>query len=183
MTKEAVQMNINPNLADPNQIPYGVQSALTSQKWSKRDWLVKVYIPIIVPIIGALIGGGYFFLKPSSSSIPALHSSYTGTYFDVTYGTQGPLTLSDVSENTTTGAFTSAGTIGTAQGTCTYQVTQGVVSADGKMTSVVNYQSSSACGSSSGTTADLTAQLNSAGDITGTWKNVSIQDTGNFTLS
>lgn len=47
-------MNINPHLPDSNQIPYGVQSAHTSQKWSQKDWLVKVYIPILIPIIAAL---------------------------------------------------------------------------------------------------------------------------------
>src|SRR5690242_11272948 len=123
--KEAVQMNINPNLPDPNQIPYGAQSAHTSQQWSLKDWLVKVYIPITVPLLAALIAGGYLFLRPSSSSIPLLHSSYSGTHTDTTLGTSGQLSISNTSENASTGTFSSSGTIQTAGGTCFTQNTDG----------------------------------------------------------
>jgi len=152
----------------------------TSKKWSKGDWLVKVYIPIAVPIIAALIAGGYFVFKPSS--IPVLHSSYSGTYIDTTTRAQGTLTISDTSENTTTGTFTSSGAIETPQGTCFIQNTQGRITADGSMTWVVNYQQGPACNAG---TADATGQLNSAGDITGTWTNTNpaTPDTGTFTLS
>jgi len=178
-------MYITPNLPDPNQIPYEtpfpLESAHTSQKWSKKDWLVKVYIPIIVPIIAALIGGGYFLLKPSSSSIPPLHRSYSGTYTDTILRAQGRLTMSDVSENTTTGTFTASGTIETAGGTCFIQNTNGLITADGKMTWVVTYEQSTACNVGA---ANVTGQLND-GVITGAWTNAdpSIQDTGTFTLS
>jgi len=178
-------MNINSNLADPNQIPYGtpfpLESAHTSQKWSQKDWLVKVYIPIIVPIIAALIGGGYFLLKPSSSSIPFLYRSYSGTYTDTTLGKSGQLTMSDVSENTSTGTFTASGTIETPGGTCFIQNTNGLITAEGKMTWVVTYEQSTACNAGA---ANVTGQLTD-GVITGTWTNAdpSIQDTGTFTLS
>ena len=174
-------MNIDPNLPDPNQIPYGAQSVHTSQKWSKKDWLVRVYIPIIVPIFAALIAGGYFFLKPSSSSIPLLHSSYNGTYIDTTHGTHGQINISNMSENTSTGTFISSGTFETAGGTCFVQNTNGLITADGKMTWVVNYEQSDACSAGK---AYATGQLND-GVITGSWTNAdpSIQDTGTFTLS
>jgi len=86
-------MNSNPNLSDPNQISYGGQSAHTSQKWSQKDWLVKVYIPIIVPIIAALIGGGYFFLKPSSPSIPLSTAA--------TFTANGTFTISNTTTTST----------------------------------------------------------------------------------
>jgi hypothetical protein len=177
-------MNLNPNLPDPNQTPHVAPSppklADTSKKWSQKEWLVRVYIPIAVPILAALIAGGYFAFKPSSSLIPVLHSSYTGTYSDLTIGTNGPLTLSGLSEDMATGAFTAAGTIGTSGGTCVDQITQGLVIADGKMTFVLTYQQSNACNAG---TADCTGQLNSAGGITGTCNNVAIQDTVTYTLS
>ena len=177
-------MNLNPDLPNPNQTPHLAPSPLepvdTSTKWSKKDWLVKVYIPIAVPIIAALIAGGYFVLRPSSPSIPVLHSSYTGTYSDLTNGTKGPLTLSGLSEDTDTGAFTAAGTIGLTGGTCVDQITQGLVTAVGKVTFVLTYQQGNACNAG---TADCTGQLNSAGNITGTCNNVSVQDTVTYTLS
>jgi hypothetical protein len=177
-------MNLNPNLPDPNQTspmaPSPHKQADTSQKWSQKDWLVRVYIPIAVPIIAALIAGGYFVLKPSSPSIPGLHSSYTGTYSDLTFGTKGPLTLSGLSEDTATGAFTAAGTIGMTGGMCVDQITQGLVLTDGKMTFVLTYQQGSACNAG---TADCTGQLNSTESITGTCNNVAVQDTVTYTLS
>jgi hypothetical protein len=88
--------------------------------------------------------------------------------------------MSNTSEDTTTGTFTSSGTIGTAGGTCFIQNTNGLITADGKMTWIVNYEQSSACNAGK---AYVTAQLND-GVITGSWTNAdpSIHDTGTFTL-
>jgi hypothetical protein len=174
-------MSINPQPPDPYQVSSGAQPTDTSRKWSKKDWLAKVYIPMIVPIVAALIAGGYFFFKPSSSSIPLLHSTYSGTYYDSTLGASGQLSMFNTSEDTSTGAFTSSGTINTPTGTCSLQNTDGKITADGKISWTANYEQSSACNAGK---AYVTGQLHD-GAITGSWNNAdpSIHDTGTFTLS
>ena len=115
----------------------------------------------------------------SSSSIPVLHSSYSGTFTDTTLGKSGQITVSNVSEDTTTGTFTGSGTSEMAGGpTCSFQVRNGLITVDGKMTWILDYGQSNGCPG----IANATGQLND-GVITGSWTSTSIQDTGTFTVS
>ncbi len=141
---------------------------------------------VIICIIVAVIFGYATYrtsLPQSGSSSPTsilvLHSSYSGTFTDTTFGTNGPLAVSNVSEDTITGTFTGKGTSETAGETCFFQVTNGLITADGKMTWIINDEQSSACNAG---TANATGQLND-GVITGSWTNTATQDTGTFTLS
>jgi hypothetical protein len=89
--------------------------------------------------------------------------------------------MSNASEDTTAGTFTSSGTIETACGTCFIQNTNGQIAADGKMSWINNYEQSDACNAGK---AYVTAQLHD-GVITGSWTNAdpSIHDNGTFTMS
>lgn len=145
-------------------------------------WMVAIIGGTIAAILAAAAIGVWKGIvssspTPSSSSIPLLNSSYSGTWTDTSLGTHGQLTISNTREDTTTGTFTTSGT----SGTCSIQNTNGQITADGKMTWIINYEQSNACNAGK---AYATGQLHD-GVITGSWTNAdpSIHDTGTFTLS
>lgn len=151
-----------------------------------NPWMIAIIGGTIAAILAAAAIGVWKGIissspRPSSSSIPLLNSSYSGTYTDTSLGTHGQLTIFNQREDTTTGTFTSSGTIETARGACSIQNTNGQITADGKMTWITNYEQSNACNAGK---AYATGQLHD-GVITGSWTNAdpSIHDTGTFTLS
>jgi len=152
-----------------------------AKRRSRRGWLYAVVA--IAAVVAASIAVLVASLSnpTSSSSIPLLNGSYSGTYADTALGTHGELSIFNQREDTTTGTFTSSGTFETAGGTCSIQNTDGRIAADGKMTWITNYVQSTACNAGK---AYVTGQLHD-GVITGSWTNAnpSIHDTGTFTLS
>jgi len=153
-----------------------------AKRRSRRGWLyAAMAIAAVVAASIAVLVASLSNPTSSSSSIPLLNSSYSGTYTDTTLGTHGQLSIFNQREDTTTGTFTSSGTIEEHGGTCSIQNTDGRITADGKMTWITNYEQSNACNAGK---AYATGQLHD-GVITGSWTNAdpSIHDTGTFTLS
>ena len=152
-----------------------------AKRRSRRGWLYAAVA--IAAVVAASIAVLVASLSnpTSSSSIPLLNSSYSGTYADTALGTHGQLSIFNQREDTTTGTFTSSGTFETAGRTCSIKNTNGRITADGKMTWITNYVQSNACNAGK---AYVTGQLHD-GVITGSWTNAnpSIHDTGTFTLS
>jgi hypothetical protein len=152
-----------------------------AKRRSRRGWLYAAVA--IAAVVAASIAVLVASLSnpTSSSSIPLLNSSYSGTYADTALGTHGQLSMFNQREDTTTGTFTSSGTFETAGRTCSIKNTNGRITADGKMTWITNYVQSNACNAGK---AYVTGQLHD-GVITGSWTNAnpSIHDTGTFTLS
>ena len=153
-----------------------------ARRRSGRRWLyAAMAIAAVVAASIAVLVASLSNPTSSSSSIPLLNSSYSGTYTDTTQGTHGQLAIFNQREDTTTGTFTSSGTIETARGTCYIRNTDGRITADGKMTWITNYEQSNACNAGK---AYAVGQLHD-GVITGSWANAdpSIHDTGTFSLS
>ena len=153
-----------------------------ARRRSGRRWLyAAMAIAAVVAASIAVLVASLSNPTSSSSSIPLLNSSYSGTYTDTTQGTHGQLAIFNQREDTTTGTFTSSGTIETARGTCYIRNTDGRITADGKMTWITNYEQSNACNAGK---AYAIGQLHD-GVITGSWANAdpSIHDTGTFSLS
>lgn len=153
-----------------------------AKRRSRRGWLyAAIAIAAVVAASIAVLVASLSNPTSSSSSIPLLNSSYSGTYADTTLGTHGRLSIFNQRENTTTGTFTSSGTFETAGRTCSIQNTNGRITAAGKMTWITNYEQSSGCNAGK---AYVTGQLHD-GVITGSWTNAnpSIHDAGTFTLS
>jgi hypothetical protein len=81
------------------------QTGQNEGRWTYRDWLAKVFIPILAALIGAgVIFGPKLTSSPPStppastpttapSSLPQLHASYTGTVLAAD-GSQGVMDLS-----------------------------------------------------------------------------------------
>jgi hypothetical protein len=153
-----------------------------ARRRSRKRWLyAAMAIAAVVAASIAVLVTSLSNPTSSSSSIPLLNSSYSGTYTDTTLRISDELTISNTHEDTTTGTFTSDGTIKTSGGTCFIHNTNGRITADGKMTWVTNYEHGNACIPGK---ANVTAQLHN-GVITGSWTHAdpSIHDTGTFTLS
>jgi hypothetical protein len=86
------------------------RSSQNEGRWSYRDWLAKVFIPILAAFIGAGVIFGpkltssppsnppSFTPTPAPPSIPQLHASYTGSVIAVD-GSQGVMNLSIDSED------------------------------------------------------------------------------------
>jgi hypothetical protein len=153
-----------------------------ARRRSRKRWLyAAMAIAAVVAASIAVLVTSLSSPTSSSSSIPLLNSSYSGTYTDTTLKMSGKLTMSNTREDTTTGTFTSDGTIKTSGGTCFIHNTNGRITADGKMTWITDYEQGKLCITGK---AYVTAQLHN-GVITGSWTHAdpSIHDTGTFTLS
>lgn len=141
---------------------------------SKMQWIIT---SIAVPIITALITGGVILHNNTTPSIPQLHTTYTGTSIDLIHNTSFLMSIINLSEDNNTGSFIANMTYGT----CTGQVTNGLVSQSGKVTFTYNQQAGS--NNCFVVQADFTGQINSAGAITGSWTEPNGNDNGSFTIS
>ncbi|HYT42225.1 MAG TPA: hypothetical protein VEP90_07755 [Methylomirabilota bacterium] len=98
----------NPYAQNPYDQPFQQEQG-GKKKWTKGDWLVKVIIPISVPLLAALIAAGYFATKPAPT-IQVLSHSYTGSMIRDNDGARFDLTLNQVNENQS-GDFTASAVI------------------------------------------------------------------------
>jgi hypothetical protein len=147
----------------------------SKKQWSKRDWLVKVIIPIAIPLLAALIAAGYFATK-SAASIPILAHSYTGSVIRDNDGANFDFALNQVSENQQSGDFTASATING----CPAEVSGSV-----KATNTISFTltESTAC-QDRGLIGNFTGNINPGGDMTGRWStnNGTVQIVGSWSL-
>jgi hypothetical protein len=152
-------------------------------KWSWRDWIVKV----IIPVLGILATAGFFTAKafipntPSiqptpniqpTPSIPQLHQTYSG-HLTAVSGT-GPLFLTGVSEDSS-GNFTATGT----DGSCPATIDNGKVSANNTITFELKETVTGLCGF----TGEFKGTIRSDGSMSGTWNVPNTQGQGAWDLS
>ena len=152
--------NYNPYYPPPGMPPQGVPPSEQGKKWRGRDWFVKV----VLPILAILATAGYFGHASGGTTtptIPILHSSYTGSLANIALQRQFPFTVWNLSESSA-GDFTATAT----DGICVGPITNGRVTADGKITFEWEAQGTATC---LALTGDFTGNVNSSGGITGTW--------------
>jgi len=140
-------------------------------KWSWRDWVVKV----IIPVLGILATAGFFTAKavtPNTPSVPPLHQTYSGHLTSVS-GTE-PFFITGVHEDST-GNFTATGT----DGGCPSTVDNGKVSAD----NTVTFEVKETIGGNCGLTGEFTGSIRSDGSMSGTWNVPNTQIQGAWDLS
>jgi hypothetical protein len=154
---------------NPNPYPYKGQSVQPpipkpddSGKWTWRDWLAKVFIPILAALIGAgVIFGVHSATTSSGPTIPILNSAYAGTMTRTNDGATFALKMDQLNENQNTGAFTSSATINGCPTTVT-----GKVTASGSLTFTA--QESNAC-QDGGLVGDFTGNVAASGSLGGSW--------------
>lgn len=160
--------NYNP-YENPYSNPYGqpaqppVQKSIRdgdNKKWSWRDWLAKVIIPILVALIGT---GAFFGVKSATNtqpSLPQLRNSYIGTMIRTFDGATFDFKLTQLNENQS-GAFTASATINGCPANVSGSTTS---SGDINFTA----QESNLC-QDGGLTADFTGTINADGSLGGNW--------------
>ena len=132
-------------------------------KWSWRDWLVKVAIPVL----GILVAAGFFTVKAATPSIPQLHQTYSGHLTSAT----GTASLFITSVNQTSdGNFTATGT-----DPCPIVLQNGKISTDNTVS--FELKETPVVGTQCGLTGEFKGTMRSDGSLSGTWDvpNTSIQ--------
>lgn len=161
------------------QNPYGQTPAQNKKKWGMGDYVAKVFVPILVALIG-LIGtlyvAGVFTPKPATPAIPVLTSSYNGTMIRDNDGVTLDFSLKQVNENSS-GSFTASASING----CPAEVTDGTVKASGAIAFTAT--ESTIC-QDQGLIGTFTGNVHSDGSMSGRWStnNGSIQIVGSWNL-
>jgi len=138
-------------------------------KWSWRDWLVKV----IIPVLGILGTAGFFTARAATPSIPQLHKTYSGHI--TTVSATGGLFLTGINE-TPDGNFAGTGT-----DSCALTIENGKVNADGSI--FFDLKETPVPGTPCGVTGEYHGTVRPDGSMSGTWDvpNTAIQ--GSWDLS
>lgn len=161
-------------------IPPTQQAKPEKEKGNNKGWIIT---GIVVPLLAALIAGGYFGIHAATNgpSIPTLHSTYTGSAINLVGNTQFGISMINVAENTNTGEFTANGSAQSGGVTCVGQITNGLVKTDGSITFEFQEQANVTTGCPA-LVSNFTGQVDSAGNIRGTWSS-DAGGNGSFTLS
>jgi tetratricopeptide (TPR) repeat protein len=128
-------------------------------------------LPLIIGgiVVGVLllcgaIGLLYQTINHGTGTIPVLHSTYSGSFTDVN-GTSLPLRLTNLKENTQTGAFTANGQEGIGA-SCASTTTNGKADSSGNVSFTLN-QIANASISCAPFTWDFSGQITSDGSLSG----------------
>lgn len=148
-------------------------------KWSWRDWVVKV----IIPILGILATAGFFTAKAVTSgpSIPQLHQTYSGHVTGV--GISEGLFITGMNENSV-GDFTATGTDSTTTLSCPITLDNGKVSTDSTISfELQNTLEETSLGPRCGLALEFKGTIRSDGSMIGTWNVPNTQIQGAWDLS
>jgi len=164
----------NPTYLQPQQVD-NKKADDKEGKWSWRDWIVKV----IIPVLGILATAGFFTARAINSnkpSIPPLHQTYSGHLTSVS-GT-GPFFITGVNEDSA-GNFTATGT----DSGCPSTINNGNVSANNTVSFEVKETVGSVNGIQCGLTGEFKGTIRSDGSMSGTWDVPNTQIQGAWDLS
>lgn len=138
-------------------------------KWSWRDWLVKVVIPLLTIMATA----GFFTAKAVGPSIPQLHQTYSGHI--TTASATATLFITGVHE-TSEGDFTATGT-----DPCPLAVDNGKVGTDNSIS--FELKETPVAGTPCGAVGEYHGTIRSDGSMAGTWDVPNTQIQGSWDLS
>ncbi len=139
-------------------------------KWTWRDWLVKV----VIPVLGILTAAGIFTVKANTPSIPQLHQTYSGHITEV--GGTASLFITSVNE-TPEGDFAATGT----DGLCPATLDNGKVATDNTIS--FELRETQVAGTNCGFTGEFKGSMRSDGSMSGTWNVPNTQTQGGWDLS
>ncbi len=138
-------------------------------KWTWRDWLVKV----VIPVLGILAAAGIFTVKANTPSIPQLHQTYSGHITGV--GGTASLFITSVNE-TPEGDFTATGT-----DPCPVTLDNGKVATDNTIS--FELRETQVAGTTCGFTGEFKGSMRSDGSMSGTWNVPNTLSQGGWDLS
>jgi len=170
------QYRSEPRLAPPPPPPYlSTRQAKAKKesdqegKWSWKDWLVKV----IIPILTILATAGFFTARAVTPTLPQLHLTYAGHITTVS-GTAS-LLITGVHENSA-GDFTATGT-----DPCPLTLENGIVSTDNSVS--FELKETPVAGTACGALGEYQGTVQSNGSMSGTWNVPNSQIQGSWDLS